>query len=62
MNKWQAIQFSNVDTVVTWKRVKMFARTLGKSQDEEYEEKSLFLAFGVNTLRMLVICLGVGKQ
>ena len=51
VNKWQAIEFSNVDTVVTWKGVKMFARTLGKSQDEGYEKKYLFLAFGVNIFR-----------
>jgi len=46
VNKWQATEFSNVDTVVTWKGVKMLARTLGKSQDEGYEKKSLFLALG----------------
>jgi len=37
VNKWQAIEFSKVDTVVTWKCVKMFASTFGKSQDERYE-------------------------
>jgi hypothetical protein len=62
VKKWQVVEFWNVGTSVTQKCVKMFARTLGIYQGDGYKKVVIPGVWGKYFQRMLVICIGVGKQ